>query len=875
MQVITTHTNADFDSFASMVAAKKLYPEARVFFPGSQEKSVRRFLSETNYSDIKFEKIKKADLDKIDHIIIVDTKSPERIGKLSEIIDRPGVKVHIYDHHPHAIGEIRGELEVMEEVGATATIFTEIIQEKGIAISPLEATILALGIYEETGSLTFTSTTVRDLYAVAYLLGKGANLNIVSDFLPRELDVEQVALLNDMIHSVKNYLINGVKVVVSAISTTRYVDDLAVVVHKLKDIENIDVLFSLIQMDDRIHLIARSRIPDVNVGEVAAELGGGGHATAASATIKDLNLTQAEEKLLDVLKRRIKPTRVARDIMTFPLKTIQKTQTILEAERTMTQYGVNVLPILDGDRFVGLITREIVEQSIFHNLAESKVSDFMHTDFHQVTPETPFTDVETLMIERNQRFMPVVEGTKIVGAITRTDLLRALHEHFQLMKPQESYFSRNLRSLLRERLPQRVEDLLKKAGEVAEQMGVNAYVVGGFVRDLLLGYEDLDVDIVIEGDGIAFAGRFGALYSGKVVAHRKFGTAVIILPDGFRIDVATARTEYYEYPTALPTIEWSSIKKDLYRRDFTINTLSIKLNRKDYGSLIDFFGGRRDLKEKTIRVLHNLSFIEDPTRVFRAIRFEQRFNFKISRHTQNLIRNAVAMDLFHKLSGKRLYDELTLIFSEADPIKAVRRMTEFDLLRFIHTKLTFNLSTQALFEGIKDSLAWFKLLFLEENIEPWLVYFMGLLEPLDAEAVEEVCQRLSIPKGIVEKITVTKGEAVAVLSRLDKKDLKASDIYNLLSTVPTESIILMIAKTEKNTVKKHISLYLTELKKVKISVTGKDLLKMGVRPGPDYKQILNRVLEEKLDGRLKTRDEEINYIKEKLLTNLPGRQAGT
>ncbi len=866
MQVITTHTNADFDSFASMMAAKKIYPDAKLFFPGSQERSVRRFLSEINYSEIKFEKIKKADLNNIDHIILVDTKSPERIGRLSEIIDRPGIKIHIYDHHPHAMGEIKGELEVIEEIGATATIFTEIIQEKGIHISPMEATILALGIYEETGSLTFTSTTVRDLYAVAYLLGNGANLNMVSDFLPRELDAEQIALLNDMIHLSKNYLINGVKVVVTAVSTTRYVDDLAVVVHKLKDIENIDVLFSLIQMDDRIHLIARSRISEVNVGEVAAELGGGGHATAASATIKDLNLTQAEEKLLQILKRRIKPTRVARDIMTFPLKTIQGTQTIMETERIMTQYGVNVLPVLEGDRFVGLISRELVEQSIFHNFAESKVSDFMQTDFHQVIPETPFTEVETLMIESNQRFMPVVEGTRIVGGITRTDLLRALHEHFQLMKPEESYFSRNLKSLLRERLPQRVEKLLREVGEVAEEMGVNAYVVGGFVRDLLLGYEDLDVDIVIEGDGIAFAGRFGELYSGKVVAHRKFGTAVIILPDGFRVDVATARTEYYEYPTALPTIEWSSIKKDLYRRDFTINTLAIKLNRKDYGSLIDFFGGRRDLKEKSIRVLHNLSFIEDPTRVFRAIRFEQRFNFKISRHTQTLIRNAVTMDLFHKLSGKRLYDELTLIFSEADPIKAVRRMSEFDLLRFIHLNLTFTLSTQALFEGIKDSLAWFRLLFLEERIEHWLVYFMGLLESLDIEAVEEVCQRLSIPKRIEEKIRVTKSEAASTLLKLDNKGLKASEIYNVLSPIPTETIILMIAKTEKNTVKKHISMYLTELKKIKTSVTGEDLLRMGISPGPDYRQILNKVLEEKLNGRLKTRDEEINYIKEILLS---------
>lgn len=143
---------------------------------------------------------------------------------------------------------------------------------------------------------------------------------------------------------------------------------------------------------------------------------------------------------------------------------------------------------------------------------------------------------------------------------------------------------------------------------------------------------------------------------------------------------------------------------------------------------------------------------------------------------------------------------------------------------------------------------------------------MGLLESLDIEAVEEVCQRLSIPKRIEEKIRVTKSEAASTLLKLDNKGLKASEIYNVLSPIPTETIILMIAKTEKNTVKKHISMYLTELKKIKTSVTGEDLLRMGISPGPDYRQILNKVLEEKLNGRLKTRDEEINYIKEILLS---------
>ena len=194
---------------------------------------------------------------------------------------------------------------------------------------------------------------------------------------------------------------------------------------------------------------------------------------------------------------------------------------------------------------------------------------------------------------------------------------------------------------------------------MAEGLGYGAYLVGGSVRDLLRGEENLDLDIVIEGDGIAFARVLGEKLGAKVRTHQKFATAQIFV-DSLKLDVATARTEYYESPAALPKVETSSIKKDLYRRDFTINTLAVKLNSRDFGVLIDFFGGQRDLREKAIRVLHNLSFVEDPTRAFRAVRFAERFGFKISRHTENLIKSTLEMNLFDMLSGPRLFEELRL-----------------------------------------------------------------------------------------------------------------------------------------------------------------------------------------------------------------------
>ena len=212
----------------------------------------------------------------------------------------------------------------------------------------------------------------------------------------------------------------------------------------------------------------------------------------------------------------------------------------------------------------------------------------------------------------------------------------------------------------------------------------------GFVRDLFLYRPNEDIDIVIEGDGIAFAKKFAAGVGARIHSYAKFGTAVIIFPDGFKIDVASARLEYYKFPAALPIVEMSSIRLDLFRRDFTMNTLAIQLNADKFSTLIDFFSAQRDIKEKVIRVLHNLSFVEDPTRVFRALRFEQRFGFSIGKLTAGLIENAVKMDFFKRLSGRRVFTEIRLILEEENPTPAIVRLHDYQLLKVIHASISLD-----------------------------------------------------------------------------------------------------------------------------------------------------------------------------------------
>jgi tRNA nucleotidyltransferase (CCA-adding enzyme) len=867
MEIITSHTNADFDALASMVAAKKLYPEATLVFPGSQEKSMRDFFLESTLYAGEIERLRNVDVDTVTKLIIVDNRNPARLGKLAAALARPNVSVHIYDHHPHTSGDITGEHEVVEEVGATTTLMVELLQQKGIAVTPLEATIFALGIYEETGSLTFISTTGRDAQAAAYLISQGANLNIVSDFISRELTQEQIAVLNDLTAAAKSYDINKVSLVIAALATAAFVPDLAALAHKIRDRKSLDVLFLVVQMGDKTYIIARSRIPQVNVGLVLEELGGGGHSTAAAAVVKDMTYLQAKERLIDILKKHIKPGKAASDIMTAPVKTIPAGSTIGQANEAMTRFSVNVLPVVSEEKFLGTITREVVQKALFHGLGKQKVEELMTTGAPSATPDMPMSQVEKVMIEEQQRFIPVLDRSGgLVGAITRTDLLRSLHEERLAGTPEQedagSHPTRNIKGLLEERVLPEVRAALKIVGEVADEAGFPVYLVGGIVRDLFLRVTNLDIDIVVEGDGITFAGMLVQKLGGRMKTHQKFGTAVVVLPKGLKLDIATARLEYYESPAAMPTVELSSIKKDLYRRDFTINTLAVRLNRKRFGELIDFFGGLRDIKEKTIRILHNLSFIEDPTRVFRAIRFEQRFDFQISKHTLNLIKTSVNMKLFNRLSGERIYAELVLMFSEAEPLKALKRMAGLDLLKFIHPGIKITTDVEKLCIGIGETLTWFRLLYLDITIERWFLYFLGLLDRLKDEAVEETLERLAVPRKVRERVRTARAGCRDVLHEFyQAPDLAPSSIYDLLRPLEGETVLLMMAKAKQEAAKKYVSLYLTRLRNVKVTLSGDDLKNMGIPPGPRYKKILSRLLDAKLDGKVKNREDEIEFVR--------------
>jgi len=374
LTLIATHINADYDALASLLAAQKLYPQAIVVFPGSQEKNLKNFFVKSMAYLFNIVDIKEVDFSKITRLVLVDTKQSNRIGKLASLLNKPGLQIHIYDHHPSKPDDIQGHYERQEPTGANVTILIEIIKAKEIELTPEEATIMSLGIYEDTGSFTFASTTQKDFLAAAFLVSKGANLNTVSDLIAREISPQQVALLNELIQSAESHNIHGIDVLITRITKDNYIPDFAFLVHKMVKMESIKSIFAIAGMENKIYIVARSRIPEVDVGSILTPLGGGGHSFAAAASIKGQTVAQIEQQLIKILYQEIRSRRQAKDLMSSPPITVDTDLSCLEASNLLRRYNINALLVTQKsaapdskEKIAGYITRQVIERRCITN----------------------------------------------------------------------------------------------------------------------------------------------------------------------------------------------------------------------------------------------------------------------------------------------------------------------------------------------------------------------------------------------------------------------------------------------------------------------------------------------------------------------------
>jgi tRNA nucleotidyltransferase (CCA-adding enzyme) len=868
MNVITTHTNTDLDALASMVAAQKLYPGAVMVFPGKMSRSVEEFMA-LHKDTLSVRAVREINPELVELLVLVDTKSPGRLAGLADLLTRSTVEVHIYDHHPRAEGDAVGRVEIIEVVGATTTLLVEKIQARGLALTPMEATILTLGIYEDTGSLIFTSTTARDVQAVAYLLEQGANLAVVADFLGRPLTAEQRSLLKTLLTAAEHHQINGIKFLIAKGTVDEFIGGLALLTHKLADFALVDAVFTVVEMDDRVHVVARSSIPEVNVKDILSFFGGGGHPSAASATVKKAGVNEVTERLLETIRAKVKPPLTAADIMSSPVKTVTPGTRIEEAGQVMLRYGHTGLPVVEGAQLVGVISRRDVEKAACHGLGHAPVKGFMTSKVLTVTPEVSAAVVRELMVEHDIGRLPVVENGHLVGIVSRTDVLKTLHgnvdsKHRLVYTGRSDVHALNIRDLMEMGLPPDVLSVLERAGKIAAAMGYKVYAAGGVVRDLLLGMECLDVDLVVEGDGIALARALADEYGIRVRVHEKFRTATVLFPAGRQVDVVTARVEYYEYPAAMPQVEISSLKQDLYRRDFTINAMALSLNENCFGELIDYFGGCSDLEQDLVRVMHNLSFVEDPTRILRAVRFEKRYQMTLEPQTLKLLKEAVRSKMLARVSSERVWEELRSILLEPRPDLALARLMELQMWEFLFPGVDYFPATHALAD-IPRSLKVLRSWDLAEPVEPWMVYFLAILHRADWDTGRQICERYHLNKRQIDKVKNSLGGWRVVVEQLKShKEIRLSELARRVMAVSPEAYPLILTYLNNAVSRHRFRQVLTAICYDKPSIDGKDIRELGYRPGPVFRKALEAVWQARLDGQVRTRQEELAFVKKYL-----------
>ena len=874
MQLITSHLNTDFDSLASMIAIQKLYPDAVICPPGSMSRKVRDFMSKqgANFSS-RITKPKKLPLDEVTLMIVVDTRSKSRIGAFADLAGKPNVEIHVYDHHPQTADDIPAAKSMYEPIGAATTMILEQLLLNRKDITPEEATLFAIGIYDDTGAFTYETTTERDIAAVSYLRELGADLSGVLAQVESDMSSEDKKLLDSLAENIREKYINGAKVCLTWAETENYVQGLSVFVNRLKEYCDSHVTIAVVNNGGKkTNIIARSVEGVLNVKEFLAPYGGSGHYQAGSATIDSTDAQSLLAEIEQRLSSAITPMVKVSDIMTSPVIAVGTDAKVDEGYRTMLRFGVKSLPVINENGEVeGIMTRKDLDKAHIHGLDRANISDFMTRGVISLSAEASIDEAHRMMATYGFEKMPVLdENGKIAGTISRAGLLKALYHSGKFSGEETSRDStgflwvENVALLMEESFSLNTLSLLRRVGAKAHELGMKAYLVGGTVRDILMGVNNTDIDISVEGDAEKLVMSWNEPGC-KSTLHGRYKTGTITFPDGEKVDIATARREFYEYAAATPTVQNSSLKQDLSRRDFTVNAMSISLSEDDWGTLTDNYGGRADLKDKLLKILHNLSFVEDPSRVLRGIRLEQRLNMRFEDNTKRLLKSAVKGGLLELLSTTRIRTELELNAKESCFRKIVMRMQELGVWNALFTGMYVGPAVYhrlRILEHFMKQMSFHGINF--KGIE-WLVKMAVVFTDSKPEVRFSAMDRMNLNPNERDNLM----KCFSQWPNVEKfcagyKTVKNSEAYLFFKDYGAVPMLYWLTCLKTREARRLVVEYLELWVGYKGQMTGKDLQKLGLK-GKEIGEALAQIKLAVIDGEIDSLDDEIKYVRKNIL----------
>ncbi len=788
-KLIVLQEGADLDALSSAYGVMLLYEDAFLLKPNYLSKRASEVLSHFKERFRVLEEVPESF-----DLVLVDSHDYEeymqRFGK------RIG-KIYIFDHHPSAPKGFEGKVDA---VGSCTTLIVEEFMERGKDIDSESATILALGIYEDTGMLTYEGTTHRDARAVEWLLQKGLNLRVLRNFLSGGISKEHIDLLSKHLISLESLFVDGKKVSLVVLRMEEYKPDLLSLVYELREIRESSAFFVIVEAGGKTYLFGRSLKDGFDVSEVLKKLGGGGHEFASAGKFEKVS----GERLKSVLEAMLRGEKVllkVGDVMSYPPFLLHEDMDVNLALLELSQRNFAGAPVIDDDgRLVGVVYKKNLLKAQKHGLS-GRVKDFMVEEFHTLTPEDLVWDAENILSRYGEKLIPVLSEGRVVGVITRLDLLYAYRKHIEGTKAYERKLT----------VPEELKPMLEKIGNTARELGYRVYLVGGVVRDLLMKKGIWDLDLVVEGDAIKLAKRLAEEWIVDCHAFPDFGTAHIKV-GGYKLEFATTRRETYPHPGSYPMVEWATLREDLLRRDFTINAMALSINPEDFGTLIDYFGGLRDLKDRIIRVLHPMSFVEDPVRILRALRFAGRFDFKLSKGTEKLLRSAVEMGLIKRSPKGRLLNELRLALREEKLLEILKLYKKYQVLGHVIEGFEFKAEIETSLEKLREIISWHRIEFPQERIDYGWVYLLLLIKDLKKETGELILKDISSPSWVRESYKLVKESLHRVIQSL-KTSERNSEVYLTLKGKPTAFLlILMVYQRDK------VKLYLEKLRHVRVEM---------------------------------------------------------